>query len=132
MDPDLESVSEAWRTHLLEPRCAGRLDGEGVTRAVAENPACGDVLVLYGARRDGKLVLRFEARGCWAVAACASACCEALEGAEGTRDADAEVTRVVDALGALPRTRRHAARMFVRALDEVLAGLGRAGESPRG
>jgi len=124
MHDDLESVSERWREHVLEPRCAGRLDDGDAVRATAENAACGDVLVVHGAWRDERLTLRFEARGCWAVAACASASCERLDGSDREAVAAFDADALVAELGGLPRARRHAARMFARAFDEVRARLG--------
>lgn len=120
MDDDLENVSDTWRPHVLEPRRAGRLDAADAMQATARNAACGDVLVLHGAWRDDRLTLRFQARGCWAVAACASACCERLEGAERDTVERFAAQDLVEELGGLPRPRRHVVGMFQRALDELV------------
>ena len=59
-------------------------------------------------------------RGVLKRAACASACCERLEGAERDTVERFAAQDLVEELGGLPRPRRHVVGMFQRALDELV------------
>ena len=122
MHDDAAALPDSLRKHLLHPVGAGAPDPANDFRTGrAENAACGDLLVLHVRERDGVLSLRFQARGCSAVLAVASWLCERLEGASVAEAARLDVAAEVEALGGLPRQRRHATAVATRALRSAMA-----------
>lgn len=112
---------ETIRDHMASPRNRGA-PPDGFASARVENPVCGDLLAL-GVRIEGGLVaeVRWDARGCGATIACASALSELAAGRaadEAARLAEADVER---ALGGLPPLMRHGAQLAVEALREAIA-----------
>jgi len=124
-DPEMSALPPVLDEHFRNPRGAGALPGANA-RGRADNPACGDVLVLeLRVERELVLAAGFQARSCSAVIACASLLCERLR-EPGTSVASArslDVDALVLAAGGLPRQRAHAARVCARALAEALQAL---------
>lgn len=70
--------------HFQNPRGAGELPPPAV-RVLAENPVCGDILVLTALWADGRIsATGFKAKGCVASMAAGSACAEWLLGQSRT------------------------------------------------
>jgi len=106
--------------HFEHPRNAGELPGASA-HVRLENPACGDVLELAVKIADDRIDdIRFRAKGCVPVIACASALTELAKGRslqQARAIARAEVKRAV---GGLPAASGHAAQLAVDALYAVL------------
>lgn len=119
---DAASLPETLREHLVRPVGAGEPDpAEGFRRGLAENPACGDVLVLHVREGAEGLDVRFQARGCSAVLAVASFLCERLAGLDRAGALAFDLESEIEELGGLPRPRRHAIAVGQRALRDALA-----------
>jgi nitrogen fixation NifU-like protein len=108
--------------HVRHPRNPGRVtapDGEGE----AENPPCGD-LVRITLRLNGERVTqaRFQAEGCPATLASASALTELLAGLTRTQAEAVDPDAVAEALGGLPAGRFHGAELACRAARAALRG----------
>lgn len=110
--------------HFKNPRRVGRL-GSGSLRGRAENPACGDLLELELAIRDGRVAdVRFMAHGCSSLIAVASLAASSLPGL-GLADArQFDLDGAVARAGGLPRNRRHAISLVSEALRAALSGGG--------
>ena len=119
----MKELPDPLAAHLVDPRCVGEVDPPR-GRGRGTNEACGDLLEVWVGERAGRLTLRFRAQACAAVVAVASFACERLDGATRDELEAFDLGREVDALGGLPRHRRHALRVFERALAEALADLG--------
>jgi NifU-like protein involved in Fe-S cluster formation len=105
--------------HVSQPRNPGRLpdaDAEGR----AENPPCGDVLILAVRLAEGRVsAARFLAEGCAATRAAGSLLTELVQGL-GAADLAALTPEEVDeALGGLPEGRFHAAELAARVASQV-------------
>lgn len=116
--------------HFEHPRNAGVVaDPDAMVQI--ENPACGDTLKLT-VKLVGGLIdeIRFQARGCVASVACASALTELVRGqtAEQARALGKEA--LLRAVGGLPPASNHAAQLALDALRAALSQLG--GRVPRG
>ena len=106
--------------HFENPRNAG-LVAEPDATAQTENPACGDTLKLSARIRNGRIEeIRFQARGCVASIACASALTELLDGraVEDARRLSRE--QIVAAIGGLPAASTHASHLAIDALRALL------------
>ncbi|MFV1959506.1 MAG: iron-sulfur cluster assembly scaffold protein, partial [Planctomycetota bacterium] len=89
-------------------------------RGRATTPACGDVLDLDLEVEGGRILdARYRVQGCAGAIAAASALATLLPGRPARPDA---VTReaIEEALGEVPRARRHALRLAVDALRAAL------------
>src|SRR5262245_22723900 len=101
------------------PRHAGSLGG-AARRGSGENAACGDQLELELA--DGRIArAAFRARGCSGVIAVADLLCERAVGLTPAQAVALDLASVVDQLGGLPPTRRHALDVCRRALEHACA-----------
>ena len=106
--------------HFEHPRNSGAVD---VPEAWAqlENPACGDVLKLTLRVRAGRIEeIRFQAKGCVASVACASALTELVRGRKVGEARRLNREQVVSAVGGLPKASMHAIHL---ALDTLAAAL---------
>ncbi|MBI1381438.1 MAG: hypothetical protein GC161_10165 [Planctomycetaceae bacterium] len=123
----VEGLSEILRGHLLEPRGAGAFvasEPGAVATGRAENPPCGDELLLHlRLRPDGLLEARFQAKACSGVLAVASLVCGALAGRSQAEAGALDLARLVADAGGLPPTRQHALGVVTRALERALAQL---------
>ena len=109
--------------HVSHPRNPGRLadaDAEGR----AENPPCGDVLILAVRLRAGRVdTARFLAEGCAATRAAGSLLTELVHGRDSTELASLTPEAVDEALGGLPQGRFHAAELAARVARQVASRL---------
>lgn len=119
----MEALPPLLRTHFLEPRAAGPLEGADA-RGASSNAACGDHLEL-GLWLSGDRLERaaFRARGCSALIAAASLCCERLEGLERARFDEVDPEAWLRDAGGLPRRGSHAASVVLRAWREAVSRL---------
>ena len=110
--------------HLLNPCNSGVLTSNSAALGRGENPACGDVLVLYlDLDIEGNLEARFQAKGCSAVIAVASLITQALQGLAPAEARSLPIESLVTEAGGLDRMQSHAIRVMTRALGEALDGL---------
>jgi len=88
------------------------------------NPACGDTLKL-SIRLAGDRIeeIRFQAKGCVASIACASAMTELVRGK--TVEVARKLCReeILQVLGGLPEASMHASHLAIEALEAVLKGI---------
>lgn len=112
----LDRYTEAVVDHVRHPRHAGPVEAaHGV--GVAENPACGDVIRMTLRLADARLErVGFEAEGCPATMAAASAAAELACGREAAAVLGLAPGEVERALGGLPPGRTHGAELACRAL----------------
>lgn len=90
-------------------------------QALIENPACGDTLKLTARIVDGRIEeIRFQAKGCVASIACASAMTELVRGKSLEEAKRLRREEVVQAVGGLPATSMHAVHLAMDALGAVL------------
>lgn len=110
--------------HVSHPRNPGRLpdaDAEGR----AENPPCGDVLILAVRMAEGRIeAARFLAEGCAATRAAGSLLTELVQGRRPGELAELTAEAVDEALGGLPDGRFHAAELASRVARQVATRLG--------
>jgi tRNA-specific 2-thiouridylase len=124
---------ERFEEHLLHPVRRGRVPAHD---GVAGGAACGD-LVRIGVAVDGDRVADagFEAAGCGAAQAAASAAVELVLDAPVLEAARVGTTEIADALGGLSPGKLHAAELaadaLARALGAAVAADGAAAADPR-
>jgi tRNA-specific 2-thiouridylase len=113
--------------HLSHPRGEGRLSGSPHTGA-AGGAACGD-LVRISVRLEGDRVAEagFEAAGCAAARAAASAVVELVEDAPALHAAGVTPATVAEELGGLAPSHGHAAQLAADALHRALGAAARDG-----
>ena len=121
------SGDTALRDHLENPRGLGALARAPHTGA-AGGAACGD-LVRMSVRLSGDHVAEagFQARGCAAARAAASAAVELVEGAPLLRAASVTPAAVAERLGGLSPSSRHAAELAADALHRAIGMAARDG-----
>jgi nitrogen fixation NifU-like protein len=109
--------------HFEHPRNAGEVAGADADVRV-ENPACGDVLRLTLKLTGGRIAeIAFQAKGCVASMACASALTELVRGQTIEQARLVSKEQLVNAVGGLPPASSHAGQL---ALDALQAALNRA------
>ncbi len=109
--------------HFEHPRNAGEVAGADADVRV-ENPACGDVLRLTLKLTGGRIAeIAFQAKGCVASMACASALTELVRGQTIEQARLLSKEQLVNAVGGLPPASSHAGQL---ALDALQAALNRA------
>ncbi len=116
-----EIYSEIALDHFRNPRNAGTMQGADGA-ATVENPASGAVVSLQLRVVDERVVgAKFQAQGCTATIAAASAITEMVTGLQVS--AAAAVTRadVEAALGGMPPTRKHAVALARDAVRAAIA-----------
>lgn len=110
--------------HFEHPRNAG-LVAEPDACVQRENPACGDTLRLTLKLEGGRIAaIRFQAKGCVASMACASALTELVAGKTVAEARALRVEALVRAVGGLPAASRHAAQLAVETLGAALEQAG--------
>ena len=109
--------------HFEHPRNAGTVDlPDGV--AQVENPVCGDVLRLTAHISQGRISeIKFLAKGCVPVMACASALAEFLEGKPISEALGLKREELVRGLGGLPEASSHASHLAMDALAALVKNL---------
>ena len=122
----MESL-RSFAEHLDSPRGRGALAGHPHTGA-AGGAACGD-LVRLAVRVEGDRVAEagFDAEGCGALTAAASAVVELVEGSRVLDAALIGPDQVARALGGLVPPKRHVAELAADALHRALGAAARAG-----
>jgi tRNA-uridine 2-sulfurtransferase len=120
-------LERAFHDHLHNPRGQGRLH-DWAHAGAAGGAACGD-LVRMAVRVEGERVAEagFDAGGCGAVTAAASAAVELVEGAPFLDAARVTPDDVADALGGLIPSKRHAAELVADALHRALGAAAKDG-----
>jgi nitrogen fixation NifU-like protein len=106
--------------HFEHPRNAGVV-AEPDAQTLIENPACGDTLKLTVRVVNGRIEeIRFQAKGCVASIACASAMTELVR--EKTVEEARRLRReeIVEAVGGLPQASMHASHLAMDALGAML------------
>jgi nitrogen fixation NifU-like protein len=113
--------------HFEHPRNAGVV-AEPDAQALIENPACGDTLKLTVKVAAGRIVeIRFQAKGCVASMACASAMTELVCGKTVEEARRLRGEEIVRAVGGLPQASMHASHLAMDAMAAVLKELGGEG-----
>jgi nitrogen fixation protein NifU and related proteins len=109
--------------YFERPRNAGEVQ-HADSRVRLENPACGDVVELSAAVREGIIVeIRFLAKGCVCALACASALTEMVSGKSVSEAAQVSREELVRRVGGLPLASVHAGHLAMDALRELLCKL---------
>jgi nitrogen fixation protein NifU and related proteins len=112
--------SERLLDHFENPRNAGAVASPDA-QATVENPACGDMLKLTIKVKDACIEeIRFQARGCVASMACASALTEIVCGKTLEEARKLRREAIVQMVGGLPQASMHASHLAMDALQEVL------------
>lgn len=106
--------------HFEHPRNVGELpDATGTMRI--ENPACGDVLEVGVKVVDDRIEdLRFRAKGCVPLMACASAMTDLAKGKSLDQARTIAKEDILRAVGGVPPTSGHAAQLAIDVLHAVL------------
>jgi nitrogen fixation NifU-like protein len=111
--------------HFEHPRNAGVV-ADPDTAVQIENPACGDILKLTLKLTGGQIgEIRFQAKGCVASMACASALTELVRGKTPEEARALEKEALLGAVGGLPPASKHAAQLALDALGAALDRLPR-------
>lgn len=106
--------------HFRNPRNVGEL-AQADASVEVENPACGDVMLLTLAIRDGRINdARFRTRGCVASIACGSFLTEMLRGRTLEEAKVIEREQVVKGVGGLSNESVHASHLVMDALKAAL------------
>jgi nitrogen fixation NifU-like protein len=115
--------SQKVMNHFLHPRNVGSLDaGAGVGSGTAENPDCGDTVILDVQVAGGAVTAaRFRSTGCAGAIACCSAVTEWLIGRSVVESAAVDAAAVENHLGGLPASKRGCAAMAAAAARAAVA-----------
>jgi len=106
--------------HFQNPRNAGEIAAPDAI-AEMENPVCGDVLRLTLAIEAGRVSeIRFQAKGCVAAIACASALTELVAGKTLVEAGSISRDSLIAAVGGLPQGSAHAVQLAMDALAEAV------------
>src|SRR3954451_13364414 len=117
---------ERFAEHLSSPRGRGR-EPANAHSGVAGGAACGDLVHLRVAVAGDRVVdVGFEARGCGATIAAASATVELVEGAPLLEAARGNSAKIAAELGGLSVGKLHAADLAADALHRALGAAARA------
>jgi len=111
--------------HFQNPRNAGEIEAPDAS-AQLENPGCGDILKLTLKLEGGRIAdIRFRAKGCVPLMACASAITELAKGK--TIDEAKQLSReeLTQRVGGLPAASNHASRLAIDTLRTVLNKIGK-------
>ncbi|MGD0914265.1 MAG: iron-sulfur cluster assembly scaffold protein [Terracidiphilus sp.] len=109
--------------HFEHPRNAGVV-AEPNGQVLIENPACGDTLKLTIRAINGRIEeIRFQAKGCVASVACASAMTELVRGKSVEEARRLSREEIVQAVGGLPQASVHASHLAMDALGAVLSNV---------
>ena len=115
--------SEALLEHFHHPRNVGEIADATVVVETA-NPACGDLMKLWAAVREGVIVeVRFKVAGCVPAIACGSWLTERIKGIPLAELSGLAAEQIAAGLGGLPPASQHAAVLASDALQQLLARL---------
>lgn len=111
--------------HFRRPRNVGVLPHPAIEVRVM-NPICGDILNLSAVVENGVVTsAAFQAKGCTASLACASALTELLAGRRIDSLQKFSTGEVEEAVGQLPAESKHAASLCAQAVSALYAALAR-------
>jgi len=115
-----DDYSEKVMDHYENPRNVGIVENaNGV--GVVGNPACGDVMKLTIRVEDGIIVdARFKTFGCGAAIATSSMVTEMVKGKELGEALEISNRGVMEALGGLPKVKRHCSVLAENALKAAV------------
>ena len=115
-----DAYSKKVMDHFMNPRNVGEIeDADGV--GTVGNPACGDIMKMYLKVENDVIVdAKFKTFGCGAAIATSSMATEMIKGK--TIDEALKVTNsaVTEALGGLPKVKRHCSVLAEQALQSSL------------
>lgn len=116
----------SFEDHLRSPCGRGPVP-EGALVGAAGGAACGDLVRIALVLEHGRVAdASFDAQGCGATLACASACIELVDGRSALAAARMGPAQIIEALGGLAPSKRHAAELAADALHRALASHWRA------
>ena len=104
--------------HFEHPRNAGV-----IASVQCENPACGDVIRLTAKISEGRVHLKFQAKGCVPSIACGSALTEMACGKAVAELSAISREQLVMAIGGLPEASTHAGHLAMDAFYALLQQL---------
>ncbi|MGH9556650.1 MAG: iron-sulfur cluster assembly scaffold protein [Terriglobales bacterium] len=111
--------------HFEHPRNVGEVPGADA-RVEAENPACGDIMLLTLKLADGRIAeARYRTRGCVASIACGSLLTEWLRNKTLAEAGSLRREEVVAAIGGLSNETMHASHLVMDALRAALGKISR-------
>ncbi len=116
----MTQYTEKVMDHFMNPRNVGEIENPDGVGTVG-NPACGDIMKMYIKVEDDKIVeARFKTFGCGAAIATSSMATEMIKGK--TIDEAMKLTNqaVTEALGGLPKVKRHCSVLAEQALQSAL------------
>jgi FeS cluster assembly scaffold protein NifU len=115
-----EDYTEKVMDHYENPRNVGIVENaNGV--GVVGNPACGDVMKLTIRVQDGVIVdAKFKTFGCGAAIATSSMVTEMVKGKKLTEALEISNKGVMEALGGLPKVKRHCSVLAEDALRAAI------------
>jgi nitrogen fixation NifU-like protein len=106
--------------HFRDPRNVGRLEPPALI-VDAENPACGDTLLLSARFEEGRVVeARYQTRGCTASIAAGSALTDWMTGKSREELRTLTPAVIEELLGGLEPASKHAAVLCVDAAKKLL------------
>jgi len=112
--------SDTVMEHFMNPRNVGEIekaDGEGTVG----NPACGDIMKMTLKIENNIIVdAKFKTFGCGAAIASSSMATELIKGKSITEALELTNTAVTEALGGLPKVKRHCSVLAEEALRKAL------------
>ena len=113
--------SEKVLDHFHHPRNVGEIP-EATAVVEVSNPACGDVMKLWAAVRDARIVdVKFKVAGCVPAVACGSWLTEAIKDELVDGLSTLTVDQIEAGLGGLPAASKHAAVLAADARNRLLA-----------
>ncbi|MDZ7317298.1 MAG: Fe-S cluster assembly scaffold protein NifU [candidate division KSB1 bacterium] len=115
-----DQYTEKVMEHYEHPRNVGVIeDADGV--GVVGNPACGDVMKLTIRVVDGVIVdAKFKTFGCGAAIATSSMVTEMVKGKAVSKALEISNKAVMEALGGLPKVKRHCSVLAEQALKAAI------------
>ncbi len=108
--------------HFQSPRNAGTLASSTAVRVQTENPACGDIIVLYAEWNEAGNVseVRYQVRGCTAAIAAGSALTTLIQGRSRAQLQALQTKDIEEELGELQPASKHAAVLCIDAVTNLL------------
>lgn len=112
--------SEKVMDHFMNPRNVGEIkDADGV--GTVGNPACGDIMQMFLKIEDNRIVdVKFKTFGCGAAIASSSMATELIKGKTIEEALKITNEQVTQALGGLPKVKRHCSVLAEQALHSAL------------
>ena len=115
-----EPYSDKVMDHFMNPRNVGEIenaDGEGSVG----NPSCGDIMKMFLKIEDNVIVdAKFKTFGCGAAIATSSMATEMIKGKTIDEALKVSNQAVTEALGGLPKVKRHCSVLAEQALQSSL------------